>query len=273
LAEEVEKARLYEEVEKARLDEEAKKTRLEEETEKARLDEEAEKAQLEEETRLDEEQKRKEEQARLDEEANLAEETLLAEEAMLEEEALLAQDEWEASIRLAEQLDGKIAGSDEFLAELRGIEDLPYDAEVDKARWEEAERLAQSLASNEKSQKKEGNGAATEELTAGIVDPNEMSEEELGRLARAAVVQYEAEMFQEEKELQSDEDWEDDSDTEVHNLLNLEESEVEAPISKNNVSWEKMKVVQLKEELRSRGLKVSGRKAELLVRLQTDDAS
>eukprot|EP00560_Eucampia_antarctica_P001044 CAMPEP_0197840174 /NCGR_PEP_ID=MMETSP1437-20131217/45451_1 /TAXON_ID=49252 ORGANISM="Eucampia antarctica, Strain CCMP1452" /NCGR_SAMPLE_ID=MMETSP1437 /ASSEMBLY_ACC=CAM_ASM_001096 /LENGTH=524 /DNA_ID=CAMNT_0043449737 /DNA_START=128 /DNA_END=1702 /DNA_ORIENTATION=- len=185
-----------------------------------------------------EEAKLAEEEARLaEEEERLAaeeEERLAAEEEDDEElndkddDVVIDEDDWEESIQLAQSLDGNKEKSN-----------------GDNEQWKEAQDLAKKLAleSND------------EEITEKTED---QAMEDLGRAARAAVEKFEAQMKQ-------------DSEMKDKLLQKQHQQQEEIPhvVENNNaVDFESMKVTELKDELRSRGLKVSGRKGELIERLK-----
>ena len=208
-ARKVEEARIAEE---SRLAEEARKAKEARIAEEARLAKEArlaEEARQAEEARIAEEA-RKVEEARIAEEARLAEEARKAKEARLAKEAELAAqaaemddgddediffdetEDWEASIAAAqESIDGKIAGLDEAL----------FDDE-DASVWKSAGKIAKDLG--------RAPYAADESE-----DDEDMDPEEIARLAREAVENFEkeAEMFEledddEDLDFSSDDDFE-----------------------------------------------------------------
>jgi hypothetical protein len=281
-----EEARLAEEklaqeerlAEMARLEEEARLAEEERLAEEARLEEEAarlaeeerlaEMARLKEEARLAEEERLAEEAARLAEEERLAEEARLAKESALEEddeedEDYISDEEWEASIQLAEGLSPDITG--------------------ERGGWDAARQLAKDLVDE----------AEEEPFRFNNPDLNDQERmEEIGREARLAVEQFEALRQQEE------DDEEEFRKNEVESLLSvLQEFDEDDTLDENKVNevesfsiekqevngledevvieekpdYSKMTVVVLKDILRSRGLKVSGKKALLVQRLQEDD--
>jgi len=256
-----EEARLFE---LARIGEESRfveETRLVEEelfAEEARL---AEEERLVEYARLAEEQRLAEKyrigEARLVEETRIVkEEARIAEEARLAEEAKLAEevdeiddDDWQASIQLAEGLSTDVNGS--------------------TGNWDAARQLAKDLVDEPEDEPIDFN-------TPGLSDEKRM--ELIGHAARAAVEKFEAAKHEEEEfEVQ-----EKSKRNEMKSLLQKEgmnglntEPEPQPASSKQDtevLNYEKMTVVLLKDALRSRGLKMSGRKAELIERLRADDA-
>ena len=85
--------------------------------------------------------------------------------------------------------------------------------------------------------------------------------EEIARAARAAVEMYEAELVQEEEEK-----------LKTKGRRNaLKGPEIEKETKSGIVEYSSLTVVKLKDLLRDRGLKVSGRKAELIQRLEEYD--
>ena len=132
-----------------------------------------------------------------------------ADEAM--EAAFLDGADWEASVRLAQELDGGIAGADELLEALRELD--------------EKNELLDAAEEGE-------------------------DEEDLARMAREAVEQYEADQM-------------------GASAAAADDGAAPAPAA----DYTTLTVAKLKNELRSRGLKVGGNKADLVGRLQEDDAA
>jgi len=246
----VEEAKLAEEerlAEYARLAEEAKLAEEERVAEEAKLAEEeriTEESRIAEEERLAEEAKLAEEE-RLAEEARLAEETKLAE----EEEDLIDDDDWEASIQLAEGLS----------TDLTGV----------KGNWDAARQLAKDLVDEPEDDPINFNAP-------GLSDEERM--ELIGQAARAAVEKFEAAK-------QQDEDLEFEEKSKRNEMKSILQKEginglqpepqarpqpVSPPAEEQN--YKTMTVVMLKEVLRGKGLKMSGKKAQLIERLLADDA-
>ena len=98
-------------------------------------------------------------------------------------------------------------------------------------------------------------------------------EDALGKAAREAVRKYEEEMAMKKSEKQAVRSSWDDEMVGTPSMTGAFQVEAEdAPSGPAaTVDYSKMTVAKLKDELRSRGLKVSGKKAELIERLQ--DAS
>ncbi len=243
----------------ARLEEEASLAdlvRLEEEerlAEEARLAEEgrlAEEARLAEEGRLAEEERiaeeaRLAEEERIAEEARLAEEERLAEEAnLVEEEDEIQVDDWEASIQLAKEL------TDEYADEMN--------------EWNAARQLAEDLVPD----KSEEEYDDIDFNDPGLSDEERM--ELIAKAARAAVEKFDKEREEEEKLEILEKERRNEMKLDLSkNGVNGLTTQIEVGHS-NEPNYEKMTVVQLKEALRNKGLKVSGRKAELIERLQSD---
>eukprot|EP00978_Attheya_sp_CCMP212_P004092 scaffold8852_cov38-Attheya_sp.AAC.1 len=204
-----EKARMEEEAkvvkakaaEKARTEEEARVAKAKEGrrvAEEARIasQQAAKKARVEEEARIAkqkaDEKARAVKAAKAEEKARRVEEALLAEEEarLAEEEAELSEEEMFESIRMAQSLDGPIAGA-------RAMED----------DWEAARQLAQDLApANEAENKRKTSAKVTTSKVAetlNVVEKKEAGEkrrhEEIAVAARRAVDMYEAELAAKEQ--------------------------------------------------------------------------
>jgi len=94
-----------------------------------------------------------------------------------------------------------------------------------------------------------------------------VEQQERERDAIAALKAIESELSPEEQELwDASEELAELLDTNADEIVDLEEEPVNGSAAKHQ-DWSAMTVVQLKDELRNRGLKVSGRKAELIERL------
>lgn len=201
--------------EEARIKAEEETRKEQEELEQERLQKEAEAL-----LKLEEEEKQLEEASLAEEEDRLAAEEE-SDDDDDDDEFLLDEDDWEASIQLAQSLDQ--------------AEELVVNG--DNEQWKEAQDLAKQLASDISNEEEE-----------------EESMDDVGKAAREAVAKFEAQMKRGE-EFQSKQ--------RTHQELDSSPVEID-----NDVDFKSMKVVELKEELRSRGLKVSGKKAELIQRLE-----
>ena len=251
LAEEERHAEEAKLAEEERIAEEAKLAEEERIVEDAKLAEEeriAEEARIAGEERLAGEAKLAEEErlageARLAETANLAEKTELAE----DEEDLIEDDDWEASIQLAEGLS------------VTGV----------KGDWDAARQLAKDLVDEPEDDPINFNAP-------GLSDDARM--ELIGQAARAAVEKFEAAKQQEEylefQEKSKRNEMKSILQKEGINGLQPEPQARPKPVSPpaEGQNYEKMTVVMLKEALRSKGLKISGKKAQLIERLIADDA-
>ncbi len=166
-----------------------------------------------------------------------------------------------------------------------------YDDFVDEMDWEASIQLAQSLdQSSNEDDKEEWNAARqlAEDLTD---DPDEneldydapgLSEEEslekLAQALRAAVERSEAERQDEKNKIERENERTNEMKLELQKADILEATSdmgFEMNHGDNNgvqstQNYEKMTVKELKEILRGQGLKVSGRKAELIERLRSN---
>lgn len=161
-----------------------------------------------------------------------------------EEDSFLGEDDLEAAIALAQELeDEKIAGVDDLLQALR---ELDVDDEFEGEDDDQVPVFVESDPTN--------SNAPTQE--------QEQSPEGLAKAAREAVAMYEAEMAAKSQERKAQKsEWAE------------EVTAVAAASTDQPTDWASLTVVKLKDELRSRGLKVGGKKAELVQRLQEDDMS
>ena len=161
-----------------------------------------------------------------------------------EDDSFLGEDDLEAAIALAQELeDEKIAGVDDLLQALR---ELDVDDEFEGEDDDQVPVFVESDPTN--------SNAPTQE--------QEQSPEGLAKAAREAVAMYEAEMAAKSQERKAQKsEWAE------------EVTAVAAASTDQPTDWASLTVVKLKDELRSRGLKVGGKKAELVQRLQEDDMS
>ena len=269
----------------ARAEEEAKLKAEQEAEEQAKLQlkaEEEARARAEEEAKLQAEReaaelKAKEEEeamARAEEERRIAAET---EQRRLEEQAEAARE----AVRLMEEQDALMDDDDEdYDMEYEG--DVEYEGdELSDEDWEASVRLANELQGIATPSVTESIGgdvmdAIGDELLQYEIDNLTQEEEDaLGKAAREAVAKYEEEMRMKAREKeQVRSSWDDDMVTATppseEVIEDVEEEVKEAPAPQtSNGDYSKMTVAELKEELRSKGLKVSGKKAELIERLES----
>jgi hypothetical protein len=291
LLEEEEKARLEEDellaVEAKRLSEEEEKAGLEEDerlaAEAKRLSEEEEKQRLEEDERLAAEAKRlseEEGEKRLKEKerVRLIEEERLAEEASLfveesnrkeleneEEEDFIDDLDWEASIQLADEID--------VVKDKNGVES--EDEVGFKDDWNAARQLANELNDETNDYDYDAPGLTEDERA-----------ELIAKAARAAVEKFEQEKIEDEIIAAQEKETRNEIKLQFQNndILQVAEGINDHEAVTNNddtlkmdegnhekeLDYQSYTVKQLKEILRSRGLKLSGRKAELIERLKSE---
>ena len=203
-----------------------------------------------------------EEQARKQEEARLAEFARLADENRIKEEAEQRAAEQAQQLEEARRLEEQAEAAREAVRLMAEQEALMADDEeddddfMDDDDWEASVLLANELA---------GIDGGSED--AKIMDKllktemGGLSEEEeaaLGKAARAAVLKYEQEMDERGSTPVVEEE-----EGEIF------EPEVVEPVTKGaNIDYSSMSVSDLKDILRSKGLKVGGKKAELIERLE-----
>ena len=172
-------------------------------------------------------------------------------------DSFLGEDDLEAAIALAQELeDEKIAGVDDLLQALR---ELDVDDEFEGEDHDQVPDFDENDPAN--------SNAPTQE--------QEQSPEDLAKAAREAVAIYEAEMAAKNQERKAQKsEWAEEVAA-VAAASTDEQDEVGTIDASppNTTDWASFTVVKLKDELRSRGLKVGGRKAELVQRLQEDDMS
>jgi hypothetical protein len=293
-----EEARIAEEAllaEEARLAKE-EATKAEEEArllaeEEARI---AEEARLEEEDRLAEQESLQEElrlaQADVSlEEARLAEGKQKAEEAAADQ----YEDEWEAAVELAQQgLEGKIVGIDDAVMDDSAKADWDaagllaqelqtgvaedYDDDEEEMDLETLSRAAKGamkefekeLKASEAAKRDQRNGWAAEMVSdtdsTSDSDMEEFPEGDLEEIARAA---------REAVKLMGDDVEDYDDETESFEGFEFQPQSATTaaapPVLRN---WSKVTVADLKDVLKSRGLKSYGKKADMVDRLEVYDA-
>ena len=206
--------------------------------------------------------KAEEEEARQKEEARLAEFARLAEEARIKEEAEQRAAE-QARLEEARLLEEQAEATREAVRLMAEQEALMADDEeddddfMDDDDWEASVLLANELAGiggDSKDAK-----MMDELLQTEMGDLSEDEEAALGKAARAAVLKYEQEMAAERGSAPAVEEGNDDAF----------EPEIEEPVTEQETpDYSSMTVAQLKDILRSKGLKVGGKKAELIARLE-----
>lgn len=207
-------------------------------------EEEDEDEETEELVRLQEELKLAKEEVRLEEESTeQQDEEEEADEYVADEN----DDEWEMTLELAQQgIEGKIVGLDEV------IED-----DGAKADWDAAGVLAQELQQasvDDDEEYDEDDDEASTEMEDDEMLP-EGNLEDIARAAREAVEMMENVNGEEEVAVFDDKE------------------EEESPQPKVSIrDWSKLTVAKLRDELRSRGLKAYGKKAELIATLEQYDA-
>ncbi len=237
-----------------------------------------------------------EEEARIAE--RVAEEDKMAEEARIaDEEMLLVEEARLAEEELFDMVDS-IEGSDLKSHEKISSQETDEDDLIDETDWEASIQLAESLESSRDNYEKEEWNAARQ-LANDLTDENELdydapglTEEErmeiLAEALRAAVDKSEADKQDEEVVVEKEQERMTEMKLELQkadildNSTNggLEETngfdttddegvEVQAEYEPAQ-EYETMTVKTLKEILRSQGLKVSGRKAELIERLRSN---
>ncbi|KAL7450496.1 hypothetical protein ACHAWC_002405 [Mediolabrus comicus] len=233
--------------EKAKAAAEAEAKRKAEEEAKAAAEAEAKR-------KAEEEAARQKEEARLAEFARLAEENRIKEEA---EERAAEQARLEEARRLEEQAEAAREAV-RLMAEQEALmddEDEDDDDFMDDDDWEASVRLANELSGI-------GGGSEQDKMMDELLqeEMGDLSEEEeaaLGKAARAAVLKYEQEMRERGVAPIVEED---DDEKVVESEPIVEETK--------NVDYSSMTVAELKDILRSKGLKVGGKKAELIERLE-----
>jgi hypothetical protein len=173
-------------------------------------------------------------------------------------------------------VDDRFINDEDWEASIQLAEDLSPDPTGQKGEWDSARKLAKNLV-------QEQDQAVIDFNAPGLSAEEKM--ELIGQAARAAVEKFEAERQKEEM---------------LEKMEKLKRSEMKNALERNGVNgftanpnskhssaktegtqdlaisniddYEQMTVAMLKDILRKRGLKLSGRKAELIERLLKDDA-
>jgi len=231
-----------------------------EEAARRKAEEDASRARAEEELRLREEEEAREmaeaeEARRLADEAAAARKAAEAEEArMMEEQAAAARE----AVRLMEEQEA-LMDDDEVDDEEDSLSDEDWEASV---------RLANELQGVTPPIEGDVMDAIGDEMLQMEIDDLSAEEEDaLGKAAREAVRKYEQEMAMKSSQNEASaprSSWDEEIVTPPPVVE--EEAEETAPPAAE-VDYSKMTVVQLKDLLRSKGLKVSGKKAVLIERL------
>jgi UDP-3-O-[3-hydroxymyristoyl] glucosamine N-acyltransferase len=260
-----EKARIEQEAklaEQARIEQEAKlaeEARIEQEAklaEKARIEQEA---KLAEEVRIEQEAKlaeiaRIEQEAKLAEEARIEQEIKQAEESRLVAEATIAE-EARRAVELAEKVRQEEAAATKIQSESTGVE----DADFSDQDWEESIRAAQEsieesivgLEDTAVDDSEKATWEAARNLAQDLKGPSSLADDDdfdmdaLAKAARDAVEAFEQGM----------------------QPRRATKEQVEAtpqPLQ----DWSKLTVAKLRDELRSRGLPTTGKKAGLVALLK-----
>jgi len=159
----------------------------------------------------------------------------------VEDETLFDDDQFMDAIELAQEgMEGKIVG----------VDDIISDSST-KADWDAAGVLAKELGQDMDGTSETDSTDEEEDYEFEDVDL-----EALGRAAREAVEAFEIDVEQaEEAVLDERQQWADSV---------IEEDE-------EYKDWSSFKVVELREELKRRGLKTSGKKADLVSLLESSD--
>lgn len=202
------------------------------------------------------------------------------------DEMLFDDDQFMAAVELAQEgIEGKIVGVDDIIAD-----------ESVKAEWDAAGELANELRqdldpTSEAAELKE------EEEDDFDLEFDDIDVEALGRAAREAVETFETEQREAEEVLSNEkQQWADsmieeddefdfggDEDLFSAESLDAARAAVEASLDNGedeataekllSKDWSSLKVAELKEELKKRGLKTSGKKADLVALLEESDLS
>ncbi|KAL7472396.1 hypothetical protein ACHAXS_012749 [Conticribra weissflogii] len=290
------RARAEEEARLRKLEEEKKKAAEEEEAarlaeferlaEEARIKEEAEQRRLEEVARMKKEEE-EEQQRRLEEMARIKQEE---EEELrrLEEMARIKQEEEEEEQRRLEEEEEEQRRLEEVAAAAREAvhlaeaeaalmeeEDDDDDADfIDDDDWEASVRLANELVGMPSSSLGDFSKDADDDMDDLLqMELNELSQEEedaLGKAAREAVRKYEEEMRLARKEKDAiRSSWDEEMVVAPVKDFDDMEDEEDDTAQDEDVDYSSMTVAELKDILRSKGLKVSGKKSELIERLNS----
>ena len=198
--------------------------------------------------KLAEEERLEKENAKEADEANISIEESDDNQADSDDDNFIDDLDWEASIQLADNIDY-----------------LEDDKEgFNKEDWNAARQLANDLTDDSGEDKFDYDAP-------GLTEEERM--ELIAKEARAAVEQFEAERQEEEVIATQEKDTRNKIKQKIRDsdVLNIANNEINIEGMKDTSDdYENMTVNQLKDILRSRGLKLSGRKVELIERLRSE---
>ena len=203
------------------------------------------------------------------------------------DDVLFDDDQFMAAVELAQEgIEGKIVGVDDIIAD-----------ESIKAEWDAAGELANELrqdmdtTSEAASVKEDTEDDFLEDIDFEFED---VDVEALGRAAREAVETFETQQREADEALldekqqwadsmvEVDDEFDFDGDEDLFSSESLDaaraavEAAAEGEVATEQLvskDWSSLKVVELKEELKKRGLKTSGKKADLVSMLEESDLS
>jgi len=248
----------------------------------------------------DEEEEVSEEEEEEEDVVAEAEDTNFVEEEEADEaDIFFDDDEFMAAVELAQEgIEGKIVGVDEIITDNSA-----------KAEWDAAGVLANELRQDIETTDSETNVEDDDDDDDDDFDFGDIDMEALGRMARQAVETFESDeniayeaildqkrewansMSEEDEDDEDDVDFEDEDDmfsaADLGELAAAARAAVEASDNNNFplddyvsedvvaeqvvVDWSKLKVIELKSELKKRGLKTTGKKADLVATLEQND--
>ena len=198
--------------------------------------------------KLAEEERLEKENAKEADETNISIEESDDNQADSDDDNFIDDLDWEASIQLADNIDY-----------------LEDDKEgFNKEDWNAARQLANDLTDDSGEDKFDYDAP-------GLTEEERM--ELIAKAARAAVEQFEAERQEEEVIATQEKDTRNKIKQKIRDsdVLNIANNEINIEGMKDTSDdYENMTVNQLKDILRSRGLKLSGRKVELIERLRSE---
>ena len=202
------------------------------------------------------------------------------------DDMLFDDDQFMAAVELAQEgIEGKIVGVDDIIAD-----------ESVKAEWDAAGELANELR-QDIDPTSEAAELEEEEEDDFDLEFDDIDVEALGRAAREAVESFETQQREAEEDrsdekqqwtesmVEEDDEFDFDGDEDLFSAESLDaaraaveasldtgadEGTAEKLVSKD---WSSFKVAELKQELKKRGLKTSGKKADLVSLLEESDLS